>query len=245
MKTRSKIGPAKSGGSGISDETAALGRAVELAGRMPKVANGAVMQALWAILVKNSEPGEANRACTNYRKEIDAFSAYVNALQNGDDNHGVSAALAGRFQEAVWSDQQISGACASFVEKAYAIDEQLSGSSEINVEDARRLAEIASGPLALAFDSIIREIGALLAESSRDSDKQATATRKLTEETIENLKDLTVRIQLIAVNASVEAARVGQAGAGFGVIAHEITTLSQNAQSAVDQISKGLAQAAS
>lgn len=229
--------------SGVSDETAALGRAVELAGRMPKVANGAVLQALWAILVRETEPSEAKRACGRFRQEIEAFSSYLNALRTGDEKLGVSAALASRIEDAVWSDPTILNAVTAFAEQAFVLDEKLGQSDGDAAEAARQLAELASGGLAKALDALVREIGELLAESSRDSDKQAAATRKLTEETVENLKDLTVRIQLIAVNASVEAARVGQAGAGFGVIAHEITTLSQNAQSAVDQISKGLAQA--
>lgn len=226
-----------------SDETAALGRAVDIAGRMPKVANGAVLQALWAIMVRESERAEAKRACERYKTEIDAFSSYLSALRQGDDKLGVSRALAERIEEKVWSEPRILNAITGFVDHAYAVNDQLADLGAARVEDARKLAELASGPLAKALDEVTREIGELLAESSRENDKQAAKTRKLTEETVVNLKDLTVRIQLIAVNASVEAARVGQAGAGFGVIAHEITTLSQNAQSAVEQISKGLAQA--
>lgn len=224
-----------------SDETAALSRAVDVAGRMPKVANGAVLQALWAILVKETDPGEAKGACKRYQSEIDAFSEYFKALREGDEKLGISKTLAARIDEKLWSDQKALAPITSFIDQAYAINEQLSQPDGTESEAARKLAELASGPLSHALDACTKEIGELLAETSREADKVASATRKLTEETVVNLKDLTVRIQLIAVNASVEAARVGQAGAGFGVIAHEITTLSQNAQSAVEQISKGLA----
>ncbi len=224
----------------VLEETAALGRAVELAGRMRTVANSAAMQALWAIVVEESDRVAAKRARARFSEDVQAFAAYLDALTAGDDALGVPAALARRLGETTLAEPKIQSALGGFVERARSMGDA-SDDEATDVDAARRLVEMASGPVAAALETVLGALSGLLADSTRDRDKQAAATRKLTEETVENLKDLTVRIQLIAVNASVEAARVGQAGAGFGVIAHEITTLAKNAQSAIDQISKGLA----
>src|SRR5690606_15382601 len=42
--------------------------------------------------------------------------------------------------------------------------------------------------------------------------------------------------KILAINASVEAARVGQAGAGFSVVAQEMSRLSQNSRETADHI---------
>ena len=53
---------------------------------------------------------------------------------------------------------------------------------------------------------------------------------------IEQIDNISSRINLIAVTASIEAARVGEAGRGFAVIAAEIQDLSQQSQQAVRDI---------
>ncbi|MEM8871254.1 MAG: methyl-accepting chemotaxis protein [Pseudomonadota bacterium] len=55
---------------------------------------------------------------------------------------------------------------------------------------------------------------------------------------IEQIDNISSRINLIAINASIEAARVGEAGRGFAVIASEIQDLSQQSQQAVRDIRK-------
>lgn len=57
---------------------------------------------------------------------------------------------------------------------------------------------------------------------------------------VEQIGDISSRINLIAVNASIEAARVGEAGRGFAVIANEIQELSRKSEDAVRNIRKNI-----
>ena len=59
------------------------------------------------------------------------------------------------------------------------------------------------------------------------------------------IADISRQTNLLAINASIEAARAGPEGAGFKVVAAEVRRLSQQTAEAARQISEGIHQAAS
>lgn len=58
------------------------------------------------------------------------------------------------------------------------------------------------------------------------------------------ITDISRQTNLLAINASIEAARAGREGAGFKVVAAEVRRLSTQTETAARQISEGIAQAA-
>ncbi len=69
-------------------------------------------------------------------------------------------------------------------------------------------------------------------QESRVLDERARMIR----ETVDEIRDVNFRINLIAINASIEAARVGDAGRGFAHIAGEIRGLSLKSKDAFDKL---------
>lgn len=62
-------------------------------------------------------------------------------------------------------------------------------------------------------------------------------TMKSVDEFTEVITDLSERTNVLAINASIEAARAGQAGRGFAVIASEVQELAKNTMQIADEIS--------
>ncbi|MGZ3711714.1 MAG: methyl-accepting chemotaxis protein [Bdellovibrionota bacterium] len=47
------------------------------------------------------------------------------------------------------------------------------------------------------------------------------------------VRDISTKTDLLALNASIEAARAGHAGKGFAIVAHEVARLSEKAQESI------------
>jgi hypothetical protein len=67
--------------------------------------------------------------------------------------------------------------------------------------------------------------------------QRQTLQKKQATLAIKQVREISKKIFFISINASVEAARVGDAGKGFSMISQEIRSLSQTAKAAVDDLS--------
>lgn len=217
-------------------EHESYGRALELMGQMPTLACRAAVNALMAASASASERGAIN---ADFRADIDKLSTLLTALKEGDPACGVSPAAAALLEQRVWSDAQISEAVDGYVASAYFVSVQLAGPSSVDQAEVRRLGQMAASVVAQAFERATTIVRELFNERTAQDRRNVSDARDLTARTIDKLNDLTLHIQLISINASVEAARAGPAGAGFGVIAQEINMLSLGAQTAVKEISTG------
>jgi len=115
------------------------------------------------------------------------------------------------------------------VETVSAAVEELSASSREIGQQVLRSAEIARA----AVDQV--RVG----QSKIDSLREAATTIG---QVVELINDVAEQTNLLALNATIEAARAGEAGKGFAVVASEVKVLSGQTAKAIEQISSQIYQ---
>jgi methyl-accepting chemotaxis protein len=177
-----------------------------------------------------------------------AFATMVENLKRltNELTEGVSV-LGSSANEISVSTSQLA---ASASESAAAVSE-----TTTTVEEVRQTAELASqkaknvsdtaqkaAQISLNGRKSVEDAGAAMNRIRQQMDAIATSMGRLSEQSqtigliIATVEDLAAQSNLLAVNAAIEAAKAGEHGKGFGVVAQEVRSLADQSRQATNQV---------
>jgi len=152
----------------------------------------------------------------------------------GEINEAVEQLTSGAGQIATGSQSVAQGATeqAASLEELAAVAVQVAGQSKKNAETAEASSQMARRSRSGATEgrSRMNELLKLLENMTRSSED----TKKI----IRTIDDIAFQVNLLALNANVEAARAGKYGKGFGVVAEEVRSLAARSAKAVQDTTK-------
>jgi methyl-accepting chemotaxis protein len=129
---------------------------------------------------------------------------------------------------------EVSNLSATVEEVASTADEvaEASERSETLAEDGKSAADDAA--------VVMDEIGTAVDDAAADVDRLQENIEDI-DEFVDAIDDIAEQTNMLALNASIEAARAGDAGEGFAVVADEIKTLAQESQEYASDIDRMVA----
>jgi methyl-accepting chemotaxis protein len=225
-----------------SDEVGALARTFERMTQSLRAMAGAAEQIAAGDLRSTIKPQSPNDVLGNaFARMSEDFRGQIRELIEGANVLGSAAS------EIVASTTQLA---ASASESAAAVSE-----TTTTVEEVRQTAQVASQKARLVSDSAQK--AAQISQGGRKSTEDVVAGMsrirqqmeaiaasmvRLSEQSqtigqiIATVEDLATQSNLLAVNAAIEAAKAGEHGKGFGVVAQEVKSLAEQSRQATTQV---------
>ena len=184
--------------------------------------------ALFALLRQNARSESETRLCDDgLQIAANTIEAAMDVIEGTGNVDGCEANAVTWARDIITKTPNARSSAVELANQMRGISKSAKSDPDQALGIALDTLHTASANFAPAFLSLMQSMYDDLENDIHQRAASVTDAVHETQAAMERIADISQSVRLISLNASVEAARVGDAGRGFGVISAEIKTLSE------------------
>lgn len=177
---------------------------------------------------------ELEKTSTNFHT---SYQLIVDKVANDAD---LSRSFHALLHKRAENESSIESVISDFMTKSSRLSEHLPTATQATSSSLQRFLKLIATDLLAALNKIVSFFESQLNKVSDNKSAGISDLAKEVEDSLSDVDNINLTVKMLALNASVEAARAGDAGKSFSVISKEMNDLSQQIRQVSDNIKRDL-----